>query len=81
MRRVFFASAEEFDYLSAGLSSRKIHLAEFLEEIGKADETPEGKRLQIMQHINDRLRPYGSPPYLAAQFEVLAESAKQCFTT
>jgi hypothetical protein len=77
MRRVSFVSAEEFDYLVAGLSANNIPLARFLEDISNSDSTPETKRMQMMQHINDRLRPYGSPRYLETEFASIVESAKQ----
>jgi hypothetical protein len=79
MKRVYFVSIEEFDYLVAALAKRGMHLAAFLAEVEQADTRPETKCLMMMQHINNRLRPYGLPSYLENEFEDLMDIAKVAF--
>jgi hypothetical protein len=75
MSKVFFVSVEEFDYLASALGQKNMHLATLLEELSAKERTQEGKRMMMMQHIHDRLRPYAMPPYLAEEFQLIEEAA------
>ncbi len=78
MTRIYFASIEEFDYLAAGLRAHGNDPVEFFKTVRTDDQDHRTRKFMLMQHINDKLRPYGTPDYLrdeeSALMDVLREA-------